>query len=77
MYAPLVKGPGCDLKVPPWLTSAMPFIDKVNALDKIKSNGSIPKLEVEIATACAAMADLGFKELYNLQGGYDACKTQQ
>ena len=53
------------------------FIDKVNALDKNAPTVVYCKVGGRSATACAAMADLGFKELYNLQGGYDAWKTQQ
>lgn len=53
------------------------FIDKVNALDKNVPTVVYCKVGGRSATACAAMADLGFKELYNLQGGYDAWQTQQ
>ena len=53
------------------------FIDKVNALDKNAPTVVYCKIGGRSATACAAMTDLGFKELYNLQGGYDAWKTQQ
>lgn len=53
------------------------FIDKVNALDKNAPTVVYCKVGGRSATACAAMADLGFKDLYNLQGGYDAWQTQQ
>ncbi len=53
------------------------FMDKVNALDKNAPTVVYCKVGGRSATACSVMKEMGFKELYNLEGGYDAWKMQQ
>lgn len=53
------------------------FMDKVKALDKNVPTVVYCKVGGRSATACSVMKEMGFKELYNLEGGYDAWKMQQ
>lgn len=48
------------------------FIDEVEKLDKTKNYYVYCRSGARSAQACAILNDLGFKNAYNLEGGYNA-----